>query len=471
MVNIDHIIKYKGFDHLFYYTGPWVWWLLGIYLCLPVIAYKILPYFNTKGTYTGKKRTISIFVLGDIGHSPRMCYHARSFSKLDYYVNLSGYVETQPPVDLLDDPNVEIHDIEPIKNNSDLPYLLFALQKLLLQLYQLFQLCLDFRGSDFIMIQNPPSIPILLVAIIVIKIFSKNTKLIIDWHNLNYTIMNLRYRNLSHPVVKLIKFYEKFLGRFADVNITVTAQMKQFLVEEFGFKRSTILTLHDRPAEQFEPFENLNITKEEVFRNHEIFGGIDNIRDYKILVTATSFTPDEDFNILLDALVKYDSDVALKLPPILLIVTGKGPLKQQFLAKAQNLGFTKNIVIRSGWLSSEDYPIILSMADLAVSLHTSSSGIDLPMKIVDFFGCGVPVVSLNFPAIGELVKDGINGLVTGDNEKSLDQAGEIYRLISKAFTNQDLLRTLKEGALVESKRRWDDNWKEVMGQRFEYESS
>ena len=65
----------------------------------------------------------------------------------------------------------------------------------------------DTRGSDYIMIQNPPSIPILLIVILFKTVFSRETKLIIDWHNLNYTILNLRYNNLNHPFVKLVKLY------------------------------------------------------------------------------------------------------------------------------------------------------------------------------------------------------------------------------------------------------------------------
>merc|ERR1712137_393548 len=48
-----------------------------------------------------------------------------------------------------------------------------------------------------------------------------------------------------------------------------------------------------------------------------------------ILVSSTSWTPDEDFSILLDAIYSCDQEDG-GFPQILLFVTGKGPMKAQF---------------------------------------------------------------------------------------------------------------------------------------------
>lgn len=456
---MGEIIKYKGFDHVWQYSGPWLYCLIGIYISLPVLAYHILPWIFHKNR-SNKRKTISIFVLGDLGHSPRMCYHASSFSKLDYYVNLCGYVETEPSHQIVDDVNIDIIPIEAIKNTSNLPFIMFAILKVVRQCGKIWSILWDTRGSDYIMIQNPPSIPILLIVILFKTVFSRETKLIIDWHNLNYTILNLRYNNLNHPFVKLVKLYEKILGQFANLNITVTKSMKKYLVKEFGFQKSKIVTLYDRPGVQFQPLSN----KREFMSKHKLFEDID-IEKYKVLISSTSFTPDEDFNILLDALKNYENTP--NTPPILLIVTGKGPLKGKFLETVDKLEFTNKVCVKSEWLSSEDYPKVLACADLGISLHTSSSGIDLPMKIVDFFGCGVPVVSLDFPAIDELVKNKVNGLIT--NSKS-DQTKEVARLVTEVFTDDALLRSIKEGALEESNSRWDENWMQTFSSIFENKS-
>lgn len=67
------------------------------------------------------------------------------------------------------------------------------------------------------------------------------------------------------------------------------------------------------------------------------------------------------------------------------------------------------VSIETVWLDADDYPILLSLCNLGVCLHYSSSGLDLPMKVVDMFGAGIPVLAVNYRCIGELVKNNKNG--------------------------------------------------------------
>lgn len=181
----------------------------------------------------------------------------------------------------------------------------------------------------------------------------------------------------------------------------------------------------------------------------------------KLLVSSTSWTPDEDFNLLLEALCTYAAS-SEKLPPILAIITGKGPQKQTYLDRIASLSQQsqlKNVTISTAWLSAEDYATLLACADLGVCLHMSSSGVDLPMKVVDMFGAGLPVVGYgNYESWGELVKDGING-------KSFVTSNELADILDELFSEEsgEQVAKLRQGAVEEGSRRWDEEWDSVAG--------
>jgi beta-1,4-mannosyltransferase len=89
-----------------------------------------------------------------------------------------------------------------------------------------------------------------------------------------------------------------------------------------------------------------------------------------LLVSSTSWTPDEDFGILLDALKVYEaranelsaSGAAETLPKLLVMVTGKGPLQSRYMAEVWTLHESwKWVRLVSLWLKAEDYPVLLGM--------------------------------------------------------------------------------------------------------------
>jgi beta-1,4-mannosyltransferase len=90
-----------------------------------------------------------------------------------------------------------------------------------------------------------------------------------------------------------------------------------------------------------------------------------------ILVSSTSWTEDEDFNILFESIQLYDQHrrTSPSLPPLLLIVTGKGPLKDQYQRKIKKLegelvGMCRIVTC---WLTMEDYPKLLGANTFNVS--------------------------------------------------------------------------------------------------------
>ncbi|PPQ98912.1 hypothetical protein CVT24_003543 [Panaeolus cyanescens] len=507
-------------------------------------------------------RTVAILVLGDIGRSPRMMYHAKSFAEMGFVTDLIGYAGSKPIPALERLPRVRIHHIPQLpKICSRLPFILLAPIKIIHQVVSIITCLLIWIDipPEFILLQNPPSIPTL--ALVKLIGYLRGSKVIIDWHNLGYSILALKLGE-KHLFVRIAKRYESFFGRSAYAHLFVTQAMCRHLSKAWNLQcqdeRGHKVVLYDRPPRHF----HRSSTQEthELFRklqpNLAVHAGLrdflpnvsapystpfthtapvstktkgvagiplfsnqrakiaspigtpvsETVPSYSeirlpalrpdrpaLLVSSTSWTPDEDFSILLEALELYearavelssDATNTQTLPKVLVIVTGKGPLRDHYMQKVEKLQESWSWVrCISLWLEAEDYPTLLGSADLGISLHSSSSALDLPMKVVDMFGCGLPVCALNFACLNELVQRGRNGLVFHDSAELADQFEDM--LLS--FPDSPRLQSLTESLANMSQRTvtpahhlhmpkqyqqntdanwtwgtWDDNWARVM---------
>ncbi|KAI5062104.1 hypothetical protein GOP47_0022643 [Adiantum capillus-veneris] len=274
-----------------------------------------------------------------------------------------------------------------------------------------------------------------------------------------------------HPLVKMYSWYERKFEKSGHGHICVTKAMQQELAQNWGIQATV---LYDRAPGHFHPTS--------IKERHELFLrlGLHHIKGHSGLMVGddhvnstlftrsspysesdiqiTSWTADEDFNKLLEAAVLYDRRVNALLGEDYLIGIDSeaiiandpfpsihGPLKEEYEKKMKKLRLSR-VSFQTMWVSARDYPLLLGSADLGVCLHTSSSGLDLPMKVVDMFGW----------VSNELVRDGENGLLFETSSQLANQFLELF----KGFPhNCKLLSELQCGAVASgSSSRWGDEW-------------
>ncbi|XP_027279753.1 chitobiosyldiphosphodolichol beta-mannosyltransferase isoform X2 [Cricetulus griseus] len=423
---------------------------------------------------------VVVVVLGDVGRSPRMQYHALSLAQSGFSVTLLGFYNSKPRDELLQNDSIQIVKLTELPSLGAGPRVLQYGVKVVFQaVYLLWKLvCTD--PAAYIFLQNPPGLPAIAVCWFVGCICG--SKLVIDWHNYGYSIMGLVH-GPQHPIVLLAKWYEKFFGRLSHLNLCVTNAMREDLAENWHIRA---VTVYDKPASFFKetpldlqhelfmklsrtysPFQSCSepldpSVERSAFTEKDCQSGM--VRSLHgrpaLLVSSTSWTEDEDFSILLGALEKFEQLTLSRdsLPSLVCVITGKGPLREHYrhLISQKHL---QHVQFCTPWLEAEDYPLLLGSADLGVCLHMSSSGLDLPMKVVDMFGCCLPVCAVNFKCLHELVRHGENGLVFKDAE---ELAAQLQMLFSKFPDPAGKLNQFRKELRESEQLRWDESWQRTV---------
>ena len=248
-----------------------------------------------------------VMVLGDVGRSPRMQYHAQSILDEGHYVTLVGYAGERliPPLErALASEHVtaarkpshagQLHVLRMSPYQPPTTNRLWRLLYYPLRLLSLFHAVIDALWIrldrvphtripvDVVLVQNPPSVPTLLLAYAYCawqglrRGARRRPRLVIDWHNLGYTMFDAaapasssRERRrvwVQSSIRHLAKGYERAMAPRADAHLTVTRAMEAWLGEHFSVA-ARIRVLHDRPPASFRP-----ATAEEA---HELFRRLD----------------------------------------------------------------------------------------------------------------------------------------------------------------------------------------------------
>lgn len=436
---------------------------------------------------------VAVIVMGDVGRSPRMQYHAESLLAQGFIVSLIGYTGEQL-IPSLQEASItdRLHAIRfstssPKYLRRILPlYFLWRLLSLVGGLMWALWIAVpsnnDTPPVDVLLVQNPPAIPLLAISHLYCRFqsfFQRHaTALVIDWHNLGYSMLQPK-----SSFRKLARRYEETMAPLANGHLCVTKAMKEYLENEMNV-HDNISVLYDCPPSMFRPlslqerhefcmrmnteltascpkawYSNLDTTIQTLFTEQQGSNTAVHLRKGRpaLVTSSTSWTEDEDFGILLEALVLLDKHLSLQNSSlkILVAVTGKGPMKNMYEEKISRLTFS-HLAIVTLWLEPADYPKLLACADVGISLHTSTSGLDLPMKVLDLFGCQIPVLAMDFDCLSELVQDGVNGRVFETSEQLATQLEELLIPIADSNTSEALMELSKN---LQDRMRWSENWK------------
>jgi beta-1,4-mannosyltransferase len=299
---------------------------------------------------------------------------------------------------------------------------------------------------DAILVQNPPALPTLPVATIAARVH--RARLVIDWHNLGYTMLALRL-GPGHPAVRLMRWTEESLGRRAHAHLAVSRALRDELVG--GPRLRDVSVFQDQPSAAFAPLARRE--REDVRRRlHADLRVPGSAGEVALVVSSTSWTADEDFDLLIDALPLCARSVSV---PTLLLVTGDGPRRASFEARIAELSLG-HLHVRTAWLPAAEYRRVLGAADLGLCLHRSSSGLDLPMKVSDMIGAGLPVLALDYGAcLKERLSRADDHVLFRDAQGLAAQLG---RLLEGYPARTPLLDSLRTAVEASRGPTWEQAW-------------
>jgi beta-1,4-mannosyltransferase len=322
-----------------------------------------------------------------------------------------------------------------------------------LQASSLLRTLLNLPKPDVILVQNPPSVPTLAAAWLAARL--RGARFVIDWHNLSHTLLAVRLGE-HHRAVRALAHSERRWARRADAHLTVSRGLAEWLQREWNV-RATIV--YDRPTTFFvkPSLEAADDLWQRLARDLQL-----GPRRIPLVVAPTSWTPDEDFDLLLEALERAERTLTAKrgksdgsAPDLAVLLTGRGEMKPTFEHRLRRRDFSR-IAVRTVWLEPADYPTLVGMADAGLCLHQSSSGLDLPMKVADFRGAGVPVCAFDYsPVLGEVLTSGREGI-------TFHEPGQLAAVLL-ALATADLSATPAFAASrswlsANSAERWQEQW-------------
>ncbi|PWB53869.1 MAG: hypothetical protein C3F13_08150 [Anaerolineales bacterium] len=157
-----------------------------------------------------------------------------------------------------------------------------------------------------------------------------------------------------------------------------------------------------------------------------------------ISIYVGRLSPEKNLTLLLRAFY----GVAMTYKNVRLLLVGEGPDHENLAAQVRHMSL-ENKVHFTGLVDYRDIPRYLASADIFV---TPSSAETFGLSTVEGMAAGLPVLGIDAPGSGDIIENGINGLVTSDD------LAEFTAKLVMLSTSHEMRRTMGENAIKSSEK-------------------
>jgi glycosyltransferase involved in cell wall biosynthesis len=223
-----------------------------------------------------------------------------------------------------------------------------------------------------------------------------------------------------------LKAYLSPFYRACDLVIVPSPSMRQVLEEHFG-----LVT----PVEVIPNGLDLTPYRADIQPiDRSLFGFSTND---VVSIYVGRLSPEKNLSLLLRAFY----GVAMTYDHVRLLVVGDGPERENLEAQVKHMNIGRKVYF-TGMVEYKEIPGYLATSDIFV---TPSSAETFGLSTVEAMAAGLPTLGIDAPGTGDIIEDGITGLVTTD-----DLAVFTAKLVLLS-TNHELRKVMGRQAVQESK--------------------
>lgn len=221
--------------------------------------------------------------------------------------------------------------------------------------------------------------------------------------------------------VEFLRWVEKFVARRADKIITPSEYLKSVIVK-WGVSPKKIKVIYNSVS-----FQGISKNKEELRQELKLSG--------KVMVSVGRLVPWKGFEMLIEIM----SEISKKYPDAQLLIIGSGPYLEKLQVASHKLQARANFL---GSLPHDQVLKYLKAADIFL-LNTGYEGFS--HQILEAMAVGAPIISTSVGGNAEILKDRLNSLLAGYNEKEA-WLKAIFELLDNSVAVQNLSDSAKKDA-------------------------